>query len=70
MTNPKLDEILEHTVGSRETLRLSLDKSKCVVKTPCDHDGNCPVLVPIKSYTHSEILEVMALDEWTVKELY
>ena len=47
---------------SLETLRLSIDKTKTVLK----YTGNTPsFLEGLQEYNHSEILAVMASPEWT-----
>ncbi len=46
---------------SEETLRLSLDKSKTVLK----FTGKTPnFLVGLQTYTHTEILAIMQNSEW------
>ena len=47
---------------SLETLRLSLDTTKCVLK----FKGETPsFLVGLQQYNHSEILAIMHTSEWT-----
>ena len=47
---------------SAETLRFSLDESQTFVK----FDGDTPDFLEGKTqYTHSEILTILATDEWT-----
>lgn len=47
---------------SLETLRLSIDRTKTVLK----YTGNTPsFLEGLQEYNHSEILAVMATPEWT-----
>jgi hypothetical protein len=47
---------------SLETLRLSIDRTKTVLK----YTGNTPsFLEGLQEYNHSEILAVMASPEWT-----
>lgn len=63
---------------SNETLRLSVDRTKTFVKydtqTYTDESGSIITVVPSSvqnltttsgSYTHSEILALLATDEWT-----
>lgn len=63
---------------SNETLRLSVDGTKTFVKydtvTQSDESGSLVTIVPSSienltttsgSYTHSEILGLLATDEWT-----
>ena len=53
------NEVLETSV---DTLRYSLDGSQTFVK----YEGNQPSFLSGKTeYTHAEILEVLATDEWT-----
>jgi hypothetical protein len=50
---------------SLETLRLSIDKTKCVLK----FKGNTPAfLVGLQQYNHEEILEIMSTSEWYKNE--
>jgi len=47
---------------SLETLRLSIDRTKTVLK----YTGNTPsFLEGLQEYNHSEILTIMAIPEWT-----
>lgn len=47
---------------SADTLRYSVDGSKAILK----YEGTQPSFLSGKTeYTHSEILEVLATDEWT-----
>ena len=47
---------------SKEMLRYSVDGSKFVVK----YEGDTPSFLEGKTeYTHSEVLTIMATDEWT-----
>jgi len=53
------DQVLQ---TSDDTLRYSLDGSKFVVK----FEGDTPSFLEDKTqYTHSEILTILATDEWT-----
>jgi len=46
---------------SLETLRLSLDRTKCVLK----FKGETPAfLVGLQQYNHNDILEIMSTSEW------
>ena len=60
----ELDEIDFTYVLERNsaTLRYSLDKTKAVLK----YEGDQPSFLSGKTeYTHSEILTILATDEWT-----
>ena len=51
---------------SSDTLRYSLDGSKALLK----YEGDQPSFLSGKQeYTHSEILAILATDEWTSDEL-
>lgn len=51
---------------SRDTLRTSLDGTKTFVKYEGDEPSSVSALTTISgSYTHSQILEVLAGPEWT-----
>ena len=53
------DQVFE---TSKKTLRYSLDGSQTFVK----YDGSKPTFLDGKeTYTHSEILEILAGEEWT-----
>ena len=53
------DEVLE---TSAETLRFSVDGTKTFVK----YEGDTPSFLEGKTaYTHSEMLEILAGEEWT-----
>ena len=57
------DQVLE---TSAETLRFSLNGTKTFVK----YEGDQPSFLSGKQeYTHSEILAILATDEWTSDEL-
>ncbi len=50
---------------SRDTLRLSLDQTKCVLK----FEGDTPdFLVGLQQYNYEEILAIMYSSEWTNNE--
>jgi len=56
------DQVLQ---TSADTLRYSVDGSKTFVK----YEGDQPSFLSGKQeYTHSEILDVLATDEWTPDE--
>jgi hypothetical protein len=56
------DQVLE---TSADTLRYSVDGTKTFVK----YEGDQPSFLSGKTeYTHAEILEVLATDEWTSDE--
>jgi len=60
--NVDFDAIIQ---TSADTLRYSLDGSKFVVK----YEGTQPSFLEGKTqYTHSEILTILATDEWTPDE--
>jgi len=57
------DQVLQ---TSSDTLRYSLDGSKALLK----YEGDQPSFLSGKQeYTHSEILAILATDEWTSDEL-
>lgn len=60
--NVDFDQVLE---TSPNTLRYSVDGSKTFVKY---EDGQPSFLWGKTEYTHTEILEVLATDEWTSDE--
>ena len=65
MTNANLIDfnLVEQT--SLETLRLSLDSTKCVLK----FKGQTPVfLVGLQQYNHEDILAIMSTTEWYKEE--
>ncbi len=50
---------------SLETLRLSLDSTKCVL----EFEGDTPAfLEDLQQYSHSEILEILAGSDWTPED--
>ena len=59
------DEMIDNALESRDSLRLSLDGSKTILKwdgeTPDCFDG-------INTYTHTEILEELAKSDWSKDE--
>ena len=59
VSNVDFDQVLQ---SSADMLRYSLDGSKTFVKY---EDGQPSFLWGKTEYTHSEILEVLATDEWT-----
>jgi len=65
MTNANLIDfnLVEQT--SLETLRLSLNSTKCVLK----FKGETPAfLVGLQQYNHEEILAIMSTTEWYKEE--
>ena len=59
VANVDFDQVLE---TSANTLRYSVDGSKTFVK----YEGSQPSFLSGKTeYTHSEILTILATDEWT-----
>tara|TARA_R100001015_G_C4631094_1_gene193319 strand:- start:919 stop:1137 length:219 start_codon:yes stop_codon:yes gene_type:complete len=65
MTNANLIDfnLVEQT--SLETLRLSIDTTKCVLK----FKGETPAfLVGLQQYNHEEILAIMSTTEWYKEE--
>ena len=62
VSNINFSEIVQR---NEETLRLSVDKTKTVLKFV----GDTPAfLVGLQQYNHSEILEIIATPEWTNEE--
>ena len=58
VSNIDFSEVVENSV---DTLRLSIDKTKTVLK----FQGETPsFLVGLQQYTHSEILIIMRTSEW------
>jgi hypothetical protein len=56
------DQVLQ---TSADTLRYSIDGSKALLK----YEGTQPSFLSGKQeYTHSEILAILATDEWTLEE--
>ena len=57
------DEMIENAIEtSRDTLRISLDGSKTILK----YDGSKPrCFYGMDTYTHSEILEELAKSDWS-----
>ncbi len=65
MENIELVDFSQVKETSRDTLRLSLDQTKCVLK----FEGDTPdFLVGLQQYNYEEILEIMYSSEWTIKE--
>jgi len=65
MENIELVDFSQVKETSRDTLRLSLDQTKCVLK----FEGDTPdFLVGLQQYNYKEILEVMYSSEWTNNE--
>lgn len=62
VANVDFDQVLE---TSANTLRYSVDGSKTFVKY---EDGQPSFLWGKTEYTHSEILTILATDEWTSDE--
>ena len=60
-----LDKILSYCVESRDTLRYSLDLTKCVVKLKSDDTLNHFELLKYTPYNHEEILQIMYTSEWS-----
>jgi len=59
VANVDFDQVLETSV---DTLRYSVDRSKALLK----FEGDTPSFLEGKTeYTHSEILAILATDEWT-----
>ena len=65
MANVDLINFDQVKEDSRDTLRLSLDQTKCVLK----FEGDTPdFLVGLQQYNYEEILEIMYSSEWTNNE--
>lgn len=67
LPNVDFDKVLE---TSAETVRKSVDETKTFVKW----EGDMPEFLSTFSntqgpYTHSEILEILSTEEWTIIEL-
>ena len=63
VVNVDFDQVFQ---TSADTLRYSLDGTKTFVK----FEGDAPsFLIGEPQYTHSEILAILATDEWTSDEL-
>ena len=60
--NVDFDKVTETSI---DTIRLSIDETKTVLK----FEGDTPdFLVGLQQYNHSEILVIMASNEWTKQE--
>ncbi len=65
MENIELVDFSQVKETSRDTLRLSLDQTKCVLK----FEGDTPdFLVGLQQYNYEEILAIMYSSEWTNNE--
>ena len=65
MENIELVDFSQVKETSRNTLRLSLDQTKCVLK----FEGDTPdFLVGLQQYNYEEILAIMYSSEWTNNE--
>jgi len=65
ITNIDLVDFTKVKETSRDTLRLSLDGTKCVLK----FEGETPeFLVGLQQYNYEEILVIMYSSEWTNNE--
>lgn len=65
MANVNLINFDQVKETSRDTLRLSLDQTKCVLK----FEGDTPdFLVGLQQYNYEEILAIMYSSEWTNNE--
>jgi len=62
------NEIMETSV---ETLRHSLDGAKTFVKYESEEEPGWVASIPSKEgpYTHSEMLMILATDEWTLVDI-
>jgi len=61
MTDANLIDFSLIKETSLETLRLSLDSTKCVL----EFEGDTPAFLEgIQQYTYSEILEIMSTSQW------
>ena len=68
MTDPNLDLILEECVCYKETLRKSIDQTKCVAKLPVN-SSIPPILQGYQSYSHGQILSEISKPDWTLPDL-
>lgn len=59
-----LDKILLISVGKKENLRYSLDKTKCVIKLPINDRKNHFELIKYKEYNHDEIIKIIENSDW------
>jgi len=65
MTDVDLIDFTKVKETSQETLRLSLDLTKCVLK----FDGETPAFLEgLQQYNYEEILQIMYSSEWTNNE--
>ncbi len=65
MENIELVDFSQVKETSKDTLRLSLDQTKCVLK----FEGDTPdFLVGLQQYNYEEILAIMYSSEWTNNE--
>ena len=65
MTDVDLIDFTKVKETSQETLRLSLDRTKCVLK----FDGETPAFLEgLQQYNYEQILEIMYSSEWTNNE--
>ena len=65
MTNANLIDFSLVEQTSLETLRLSIDTTKCVLK----FKGETPAfLVGLQQYNHEDILAIMSTTEWYKEE--
>ena len=61
MTDANLIDFSLIKETSLETLRLSLDSTKCVL----EFEGDTPAFLEgLQQYSHSEILEIMSTSQW------
>lgn len=67
ITIEQLDEFYPHYIGEKEEQRLSLDKTKAVIKFPVENQN--PIFEGLEIYEHSEILEIMSSADWTSTDL-
>lgn len=63
--DPNINEINNVIVGSPETQRYSLDRSKIVVKLHENDHSSYIFLEQYEEMSHVEILEIMNSPEWT-----
>lgn len=60
-----IQEIIRVTVGKFEDQRASIDKTKLIVKLPEEDSAEkYDFLKDLTSYSHSEILQIVAGPEW------
>lgn len=65
-----LDEILDVCIQKKDTLKISNDGKKAIVKLPDGVDNNYKCLSKYEPLSHSEILSILGSDSnWQVVDL-